>query len=189
MRPIKKPTGKIYPFTSQSLVDDTINKIMDGTYLSKNRDKKQLELTSKKSIESYPIRLVGSNGSDSSDELLHANTEFDTPQEVEQLFNSMTKNAKTSSQFPKVTTVSQNSKHTNPQDSKKETQKDWILTQLYDEFEKYGQQKFNFENHPSMYTEDEIKNVDEFIKNRYNDSREYDKTVSQFYNKAMATLE
>ena len=89
--------------------------------------------------------------------------------------------------MPKVTTISQNSKNTNPQDNKRETQRDWKTTPLYEDFEQFGKAGLRFSNDSTQYSEDEIYNVYEFVKSRYN-TKEYDKSVSSFYQKAMKTL-
>ena len=167
-----------------SIVQDKINKIKEGAYLPNEHTNKP-QLYTKNSKESFPIRL-DSNGSESSEDR-KAGTEFDTPDEVDQLYKNILRNAKTNSQIPKVTTISQNSKNTNPQDSKRETQRDWKTTPLYEDFEQYGQAGIRFSHHSTNYSEDEIYNVYEFVKSRYN-TKEYDKSVSSFYQKAMSTL-
>lgn len=168
---------------SLNLVQDTINKIKQGVYLPKERPESKFTDNSQ---NSFPVRLEETNESESSIDL-KANSDIDTPEEVEQLYQSLLRNVKTNSGFPKVTTVSQNSKNTNPQDSKKETQKDWITTQLYEDYEQYGKHEFNHAYDSMFYTESEIYNVYEFVKSRYN-TKEYDKSVAPFYKKAMATL-
>ena len=137
------------------------------------------------SRDSFPVRLE-SSGSESSEDR-KAETDLETPDDVDQLYKNILRNAKTNSQIPKVTTVSQNSKNTNPQDSKRETQRDWKTTPLYEDFEQFGKAGLRFSNDSTQYSEDEIYNVYEFVKSRYN-TKEYDKSVSSFYQKAMKTL-
>lgn len=86
-----------------------------------------------------------------------------------------------------LTSVSQKSKHTNPQNSHREVFKDWALTPIYEEYQKVGKNVYKYTDEERYYTEEEVNRVYEFVKNRYN-TKEYDKSVVSFYKKSMDTL-
>lgn len=147
---------------------------------------RKTSMLSKGSQDSFPVRLNASNVSESSEDH-KSNNEFGTPEEVEQLYKDLFKNVKTNSNNPQVTSISQRSKQTNPQDIKKEVQKDWATTPLYEEYERSGKNVYRNQNTTKYYTEEEVLQVYEFVKNRY-DKKENDKSVISFYKKAMDTL-
>ena len=117
----------------------------------------------------------------------NSESEFDTPEEVEHIYNNIFKNVKTDSKNLNMTSLSGKSKKTNPQDVQKLSQKDWELTPLYEEFEKNGRNVYPRQNEIKYFSEDELTRVYNLVNNRYN-TKEHDKSVVNFYKKAMDTL-
>ena len=117
----------------------------------------------------------------------NSDSEFETPEEVEQLYSNIFKNVKTDSKNLNMTSMSGKSRKSNPQDVQKPAQKDWAETPLFEEFEKHGKNVYTKINETKFFSEDELTRVYQLVKNRYN-SKEYDKSVINFYKKAMDTL-
>jgi hypothetical protein len=170
-RPIKKPT-----------IQDKINKIRDPSY---NPDStRKTSVLSKASQDSFPVRLNTSNPSEGTEE--HKSQEdFVTPEEVEQLYKDLFKNIKPE-HIPPLSSFSQKSKPT-LLDSKRDARKDWADTSLYEEYVRRGKRVYPKINENKYYTDDEVDRVYYFVKNRYN-KKDSDKSVSNFYKKAMDTL-
>lgn len=163
-------------------MQDRIDKIKDGTYMNRNRP---TSIVSKNSQESFPVRLDASNASESSD---HQSSEVDTPEEYERIYQDIFGDVKTNTNQKNVTSISQKSKATNPQDTKREPAvKDWALTPLYEEYERRGKNVYPNPNEARHYTEDEVARVYEFIESRYG-NKANDKAIITFYQKAMDTL-
>jgi len=163
-------------------VKDKYNKLKDTPY---NPDStRKTSVLSKYSQDSYPIRLNSSNPSDKSDD--ERNFEYETPEEVEQLYQDLLKNMKEGKPIPDLSSFSQKSKPI-ALDSKRDMFKDWAETPLYEEYQSRGKRVYPSINENKYYTAEETTRVYHFIKNRYS-SRENEKPVTTFYKKAMATL-
>lgn len=152
------------------------------------------------SLDSYPVRLEGSQPTPRSEEN-KAFSEFETPSEVEQLYKDIFKDLPQDT-VNNLTSLSQKSKNSGHLNSHRDHQKDWANTPLYDEYEKAGVTLKDSKFDPAFtykktgkkdgidydfYNEEEAKQVYEFVRGRY-DSKNYDKSIKSFYEKALNTL-
>jgi hypothetical protein len=90
---------------------------------------------------------------------------------------------------PNKTTVSSNSRNTNPQDSLKYKNKDidWSMTAIYYEYMKKGTNKFNIDQNQALFEEEEVYRIFDMIKNRHSHQKS-SKLIEPFFFKAIDTL-